>query len=154
MDAKPKTAVTMKMSGSCPTHARADISVRDVETVVDEPIERGGSNLGLTPTETLIAALVGCTNVITNKIAHGKGLHIDRMDVDVRADFDRRGVLLQEEVDVPFPRIELDISIVSDDDPAAFDAVRADLAKFCAVSKVIRQSGTEIVEKWTIAKPS
>lgn len=153
MDAKVKTTVTMKVSGSCPTHARSDISVRDVETVVDEPIERGGSNLGLTPTETLVAALIGCTNVIANKIAHGKGLHIERMDVDAHADLDRRGVLLQEDIAVPFPKIALDIHIVSNDDPDAFKAVQADLEKFCAISKVIRQSGTQIVENWTITKP-
>ena len=43
---KAKTMVQMTMPGTCPTHARTDITVRDVETVVDEPKDRGGTNLG------------------------------------------------------------------------------------------------------------
>ena len=32
-EAKAKTEVTMKMSATCPHHSRADVSVRDVESV-------------------------------------------------------------------------------------------------------------------------
>ena len=78
-EAKVKTEVTMKISATCPHHSRADVSVRDVETVIDEPTERGGTNLGLTPTETMVAALIGCTNVITNKIVDSYDMKIDAM---------------------------------------------------------------------------
>ena len=49
---KAKTMVQMKMSGTCPTHARTDITVRDVETVVDEL-----DLITLTMTGTAIASL-------------------------------------------------------------------------------------------------
>ena len=58
-EGKAKTEVTMKVSASCPHHARADVSVGGVESVIDEPTERGGTNLGMTPTETMVAALIG-----------------------------------------------------------------------------------------------
>ena len=106
-EAKAKTEITMKMSATCPHHARSDISVRDVESVIDEPTERGGTNLGMTPTETMVAALIGCTNVITQRISEGYDIHIDGMDIDVEAQFDRRGVMLQEEIAVPFPSMTL-----------------------------------------------
>ena len=38
---KPKTVVTMKMAGACTTHARTDVTVRDITVVIDEPAERG-----------------------------------------------------------------------------------------------------------------
>lgn len=152
-EAKPKTIAAMKMSASCPTHARSDVAVRDVETVIDEPAERGGTNLGLTPTETLIASLLGCTNVIANRIAEREGLHIERMEVRAEAQFDRRGVMLQEELDTPFPEITLDITVVTDADEAAFDPVKRDLPKYCPVSRVIRGSGARITENWTIERP-
>lgn len=151
-EAKVKTEVTMKMSATCPHHSRADVSVRDVESVIDEPTERGGTNLGMTPTETMVAALIGCTNVITNKIAHGYEMQIDGMDIDVEAQFDRRGVTLLEEVQVPFPTMTLNINVKSPNDPADFDKVKDDLQKFCPIAKVIRESGTEIIENWTISK--
>jgi putative redox protein len=151
-DVKQKTTVTMKMSATCPHHARSDISVRDLESVIDEPTERGGTNLGFTPTETMVAALIGCTNVITQRISEGYDLHIDAMEIDVEADFDRRGVMLQEDVKVPFPHMTLNIDIKSPNDPADFEKVKADLQKFCPIAKVIRESGTVIDENWTISK--
>ncbi len=151
-DVKQKTTMTMKMSATCPHHARSDISVRDLESVIDEPTERGGTNLGFTPTETMVAALIGCTNVITQRISEGYDLHIDAMDIDVEAEFDRRGVMLQEDVKVPFPHMTLNIDIKSPNDASDFDKVKADLQKFCPIAKVIRESGTVIDENWTISK--
>lgn len=151
-EAKAKTEVTMKMSATCPHHSRADVSVRDVESVIDEPTERGGTNLGMTPTETMVAALIGCTNVITNKIAHGYDMQIDGMDIDVEAQFDRRGVSLLDDVQVPFPSMVLNINVKSPNDVADFDKVKTDLQKFCPIAKVIRESGTVITENWNISK--
>ena len=151
-EAKAKTEVTMKMTASCPHHSRADLSVRDVESVIDEPTERGGTNLGMTPTETMVAALIGCTNVITNKIVHGYDMKIDGMDIDVEAQFDRRGVSLLEDIQVPFPSMILNINIKSPNDPDDFDKVKVDLQKFCPIAKVIRESGTVITENWNISK--
>lgn len=151
--ATPKTEVTMKMSASCPHHARSDVTVRDLESVIDEPTERGGTNLGLTPTETLIASLIGCTNVITQRISEGYGLHVDAMNIDAEAKFDRRGVMLQEEVEVPFPEITLNISVTSSNPASDFDKVRADLGKFCPIAKVIRGSGTIVNENWEFSTP-
>ncbi len=150
-EAKMKTEVTMKISATCPHHSRAEVSVRDVETVVDEPTERGGTNLGLTPTETMVAALIGCTNVITNKIVDSYDMKIDAMDVDVEAQFDRRGVTLQDDVQVPFPSMTLNINIKSPNSTDEFEKVKADLQKFCPVAKVIRESGTTITENWNIS---
>ena len=149
-EAKVKTEVTMTMSATCPSHSRADVSVRDVESVIDEPTERGGTNLGMTPTETMVAALIGCTNVITNKIVESYNMKIEAMDIEVDAQFDRRGVTLQDEVQVPFPSMTLNINIKSPNDPSEFDKVKADLQKFCPIAKVIRESGTEIAENWNI----
>lgn len=151
---KAKSVVKLKIEASCPTHSRTDVLVRDIDFTIDEPKERGGTNFGPSPTETMIAALTGCTNVITNKIAQARGLKIARIDIDAEASFDRRGVMLAEEVEVPFPDILLRINVTTDADPAAFDAVKRDLEKFCPVSKVIRKSGTKITEEWSFTKPS
>ena len=78
------------------------VSIRDVVVQIDEPVERGGTNLGPAPTETAIAALIGCTNTIGHKCANSLGLDIGNLIIDAVCDFDRRGVTLQEEIDVPF----------------------------------------------------
>ena len=48
--------VHMKLDGSSKSHSRTDIITRDVESVIDEPIARGGTNLGMSPTETLVSS--------------------------------------------------------------------------------------------------
>lgn len=150
---KPKTVVTMRLQGRCPSHSRTDVSVRDVSTTIDEPAERGGTNLGPTPTETLMASLVACTNVITHKVAQRNGVAIRALDVRLEAQFDRRGVQLIEEIDVPFPTVTLHIDLMTDADSAAVEKVKRELAMFCPVSKVLRGCGTEVKEVWTVRAP-
>jgi uncharacterized OsmC-like protein len=62
--------------------------MRDVQLTIDEPQARGGTNLGPTPTETALAALVGCTNVIGHKCADSLGVDIGHLDISVSCDFD------------------------------------------------------------------
>lgn len=150
---RPKTVITHRMHGACTTEARTDLSVRGHDIVIDERTESGGTNQGISPVETLLTALIGCTNRITHKLAAAHGVDIVEMSVDLESHFDRRGTQLQEEVQVPFPAITLKIDIATDSDAAAVEKVKTDLQKFCAVSKVLREAGTEISELWTVRRP-
>jgi len=150
---KPKTVVTVKLVAEAATHSRTEVKVRDVSSVIDEPLERGGTNQGLSPTETLMASLLGCTNTIAHKCAHKHGVDLRKMGMRLETQFDRRGVTLQDEVDVPFPKMTLFIDVVTDAPDAAMEAVKADLHRFCPVSKVIRACGTELEEVWTVTRP-
>lgn len=146
---KPKTTVKMAMTATGETHARSTVSVRDVSSIIDEPPERGGTNLGLTPTETLMSSLIGCTNVITKRIAHGMGVEMGEMKVSLSANFNRLGAMLQEEIEVPFSDIVMDIEVTTDATPEQLEAIKTDLAKYCPVAKVMRGSGIKITENWT-----
>lgn len=144
----PKTVVMMRLNGSCVSHSRTDVSVRDLRMR-----SVCGTNQGLTPTETLMASLVGCTNVITHKVAERNGVHIHSMQVRLEAQFDRRGVQLMEEVDLPFPAVTLHIDLVTDADAALVEKVKRELGMFCPVSKLFRGCGTEVKELWTVRAP-
>ncbi len=148
-----KSIVTQKLEALCPSHTRTDILVRDTETTIDEPVEQGGTNLGPSPTETLLAALAGCTNVIANRVAHMHGVSFHKFHVNVVSKLDRRGVTLQEEIDIPFVDIEVLIEVTTEASEADLEKVKADLPRFCAVAKVFRQSGTNVTDSWTIKRP-
>jgi len=143
-----KTIVQLNAKAVCPSHSRADVAVRDLTFSIDEPLERGGSNSGPTPTDTALAALIGCTNVIGHKCAKHLGVDIGHMTISATCAFDRRGVTLSEEIDVPFQRIDLDIAV--DGGASADDLARlqAEVQKYCPLSKLFRAAGTEIVENW------
>lgn len=146
---RPKTTVKMNVTAVGETHSHSTISVRDVTGIIDEPLERNGTNQGLTPTETLMASLIGCTNVISKKIAHKMGFEMGEMTIALTANFDRRGTMLMEEVERPFSDIVMDIGVATDATPAQMAAMQSDLSKFCPIAKVIRGSGVTVTENWT-----
>ncbi|MCK5443975.1 MAG: OsmC family protein [Rhodospirillaceae bacterium] len=153
MAIKMKTVIKMNMHAECVSHARTDVAIRDLTVVVDEPLERGGTNLGAAPTEMLIAALAACTNVIGQKCAGKNGVEVTSLDINVETEFDRRGVTLAEEVEVPFPKITLNIDLVTPSSNEAVEGMKSDLRKFCPLAKVIRHSGTQLDEVWTVSQP-
>ena len=142
--------IKMKVEGSVKSHARTDILARDVESVIDEPNVRGGTNLGLTPTETLMASLIGCTNVISNRIAERLKVKINKMDINVEATFNKDGVSLSKEVEVPFPEINLNIKIDTNASKEQLETIKKELKMYCPISKVITNSGSKINDIWEI----
>jgi uncharacterized OsmC-like protein len=151
MAIKLKTTVRMAAQAQCLSHSRADVSVRDLAFAIDEPVERGGTNLGPTPTETALAALAGCTNVIGHKCAQRLGVDLGALEVKVTCDFDRRGVTLAEEIDTPFVSISQVVTCAGGVSQAEIEAVAAEVEKYCPLAKLFAGSGTRLTTTWTIA---
>ena len=147
---REKTTVKQRISAHCPSHSRSDVKVRDQAFIIDEPEERGGTNKGPTPTETALGALVACTNVIGNKVAHKLGIDVAGMDVSIVCDFDRRGVTLVEEIDVPFEAIKLRVEVQTSASQSEVDKLAREVAKYCPLAKLFRQAGTRLDEEWII----
>ncbi|MEP2532194.1 OsmC family protein [Shimia sp.] len=148
MAIRQKTVIKLKVSGHSPSHARTDVSVRDLNVIIDEPIERGGTNLGASPTEFAYTSLMGCTTSIGNKCAHALGVEIGELDYAMEVEFDRRGVLLQAEVDVPFPAIRLEVTAHGSATQEELDKVATETAKYCAISKLFEAAGTKVEVNW------
>lgn len=148
MAVKMKTVVTYRATATCPTHARTEIPVRDLNVVIDEPVERGGTNLGPTPTETAMTALIACTNVIGHKNAKRLGIDLGTVTIDANCKFDRRGVLMEEEIDVPFPAITLTVNCATASSQEDLDLVGRETAKYCAIAKLFEAAGTDLTVNW------
>lgn len=148
MAVKMKTVVTYRAKAECPTHARTEIPVRDLNVVIDEPVERGGTNLGPTPTETAMTALIACTNVIGHKNAKKLGVDLGEISIDANCKFDRRGVLMEEEIDVPFPKITLTVNCDTPASQEDLTKVGVETAKYCAIAKLFEAAGTDLTVNW------
>lgn len=151
MAIRQKSRVTLKVSGHAPSHARTDVSVRDLSVVIDEPIERGGTNLGPSPTEYAYISLMGCTTSISNKCAKSLGIDIGELEYEMEVDFDRRGVLLMEEVDLPFPEIRMTVKVHGAASDEEIAKVAEETAKYCAISKLFEAAGTKLEVRWSKA---
>ena len=154
MEVKTKTEVIYRLKGTAESHSLTLLKTRDLIDISDEPEERGGTNEGFAPTEFILGGLAACTNVISNKIARKNGFSIEAMEIEVAAKFNRLGVILQEEVDLVFPEITLKIEVTTSATEEQQQILKSDLPKYCAVSKVIRQSGTNIIDQWQFKKPA
>ena len=143
----------MTVTGQSRSPARTEIDVRGMTLTIDEPPERGGANAGATPPETLLGALVGCTSRISHKIAAAHGFEIRDMSIAVEAAFDRRGVNLEKEVDIPFLNIEITIDLTTNASEGAIELLKTELRKFCPVSKMLRRAGTTITALPIVGEP-
>lgn len=152
MAIRQKTTVKLKASATCPSHSLSKIHIRDLQFAIDEPTERGGTNTGPTPTDTALAALIGCTNVIAHKCAKSLDMDIGHLTIDAVTDFDRRGVTLSEEIDIPFEKITLTVSADGKASTEELTRLSVEVAKFCPLSKLFRQAGTQIEEIWQPAE--
>ena len=150
---KTKTFVRAKVSGVAESHSLTLIKARDLVDVSDEPPERGGTNEGLAPTELFLASLVACSNVISHKIAKKNSIQLNSLEISLDAGFNRLGVTLQEEVDLPFPDIKLRIEISTDATAEQLEILKRDLPRYCPVSKMIEQAGTKIDTEWVVNRP-
>lgn len=148
---KNLTAI-MKAEATCPSHARTDVVIGHHELTMDEPIPRGGSDLAMSPVQTYVASLLGCTNVITNKCAHQLGVTISSMNIAARIEFDRRGVTLTEPVAVPILSIAMDIDVTTNATDQQWEQVTDYLHKFCPVAVAMRAAGTVITENWNLIR--
>ena len=151
MAIREKTSVIIKVKGEGASHSRIDVSVRDLVTTIDEPAARGGTNLGPAPTETAVAALAGCTNTIGNKCAKALDIDAGLINVEIECDFDRRGVLLKEEIDVPFTAIRQSVTCSGSASAAELERLGEEVAKFCPLSKLFEGAGAKVETTWSKA---
>ena len=76
------------------------------------------------------------------------GFKINSLDIKSKTLFNKDGASLVQEVNIPFPEITMDIEISTDASENDLVEVKKQLAMYCPIAKVIRNSGTKINENW------
>ncbi len=153
MTIKMKKYVRQVVTGEAESHTVTVLKAGDLLDVSDEPVERGGTNEGLSPTQFFEASLVACTNVISHKVANKNNINLMSYKIKVDAGFNRLGVMLAEEVDVPFQDMILTIDVETDASDEEMELLAKELAMYCPISKMIVAAGTKIETVWNITRP-
>jgi len=149
MAIRMKKLIEVKLDAHCPTMSLTQVRTRGHSFVVDEPAFRHGTDVGPTPLETMLGALMSCTHVIARRIAHERGLALEFKAFRCVGLLDHRGIDKEAEVPVPFPKITLEIEAKTDMQPETFEEFREELEARCPMSVILRQAGTEIVQDWS-----
>jgi uncharacterized OsmC-like protein len=148
-----KPYVRQVVTGEAESHSITVLKTRDLMDISDEPVERGGTNEGMSPTEFFEGSLVACTNVISHKVAKKNGINLMSYKISLDAGFNRHGVMLKEEVDLPFEDMILTIEATTDASDAEMETLAKELAMFCPISKMIIAAGTKLETVWIIKRP-
>ena len=148
-----KPYVRQVVTGTAESHSLTLLRTRDLIDVSDEPEERGGTNEGMAPTEFFEASLVACTNVISHKIAKKNGVDLMSFHITLDAGFHRYGVMLKEEIDLPFEDMILTIDVTTDASDEEMQQLGKELAMYCPISKMIVAAGTKLETVWNISRP-
>ena len=85
------------------TPRRAEIRMRTHTVVIEDAVERGGTDQGPNPPETFLGSMAGCLNIQMNCLAKERGITMKNINLSIDADFDRRGVTWGEDVPLLFP---------------------------------------------------
>ena len=142
--------IPVRADADCPTHARSEVACGKHTLIIDEPEERGGTDLGPSPMEVLMASYASCTNVIMNVIAEERGYTITDVSVKVVGHLDRRAITGEEKVSTPFPDVRLSVVCKTDASEEGMESLKEELAWRCPASATLRGSGSHIKEKWDI----
>lgn len=133
------------------TPRRAKIRIRSHTVLIDDAIERGGTDRGPNPPETFLASMAGCLNIQMNRLAKERGIMLKNIRLSIDADFDRRGVTWGEDVALPFPLVRIAVTGKSDASKNKLAALRRDMLRHCPVSRVLLEGGTRFRQTWEIA---
>jgi uncharacterized OsmC-like protein len=150
LNVKEHTLIKVALEGYAPTASLTEVRVRGHSFVIDEPPYRHGTDVGPTPLETLLGALIGCTNVIARRIAMEMKIDLKIDKIDVMGHLDHRGIDRVAHVPVPFPIIELKVKATTSGTEEDMLRLREDLNARCPMSVILKQAGSEIVESWEI----
>jgi uncharacterized OsmC-like protein len=114
--------------------------IRGFSTVMDEPLELGGTDTGPNPVEMLLAALGGCQEIVYRAYAAVMGLKIDRIEVHAKGYLDLKGLLNLAEVPSGLSRVSFTTRIISDEPEEKIRQLAELVEKHCPVMDTLMRS--------------
>ena len=117
----------------------------------DEPASRGGTGSALSPLETVVGALCGCTSVTFERAAREAGLAYTGIDYVAAYTLDRRGLLGEAPVRPHYQTVQVEIVIETDATAEQLARVIAVTEQRCPVRNLLVDAGVALVMKWSSA---
>lgn len=116
--------------------------------VTDEPATAGGADLGPTPFEITLAALVGCEGVMIHGVASVMGFEYEGVEFEAAGQFDLRGPRGVPGVRPFFEWVELTITLFTSEPPERVEQLAKNVEHRCPVMNLMRDAGTEVRVTW------
>ncbi len=116
--------------------------IRGFTTIIDEPLELGGTDSGPNPVELLLAALGGCQEIVYRAYASVMGLQIEQIEVHAKGYLDLRGMLAMADVPAGFSQISFTTKIISNEPEEKLQQLAEIVEKHCPVMDSLMRAVT------------
>ena len=133
---------------------RTVTQVRGYDPVIaDEPDTLGGTNTGSSPLELALVSLVSCDGVIINGVAEAMNFDYARVELEASGQIDVRGAKGVSGVRPYFEKVNLGITLSTDEPDARFEQLQANVEFRCPIINLFRGAGVELNVTWRRAGP-
>lgn len=150
IDPSKRVLVKPNLTASNAAELKTVVRVRHMDVMVDEPIEKGGSDLAPTPLETVLAALVGCEAVVLHAVAKAIGFKNDGVEFECEGDANLRGARGVKGVRPYFETVRLNINVSTDEPEKRLDLLRRNVEQRCPVMNLFQDAGVSMQVDWQV----
>ena len=105
--------ITFKASAHLQEGVKVLAKSRNFEFTIDEPKNLGGTDTGMNPVETVLAALGACQAIVARVYAKKFNIQFDNLWVDVEGDLDTDGFMNISDVRRGYSEIRYNIHIAT-----------------------------------------
>jgi len=138
-DDPAKAKMVFKTSSSLDGRFRSEVTIREHSLTIDEPTSIGGTDLGPSPVEVILAALGSCQEITYRAFAAAMGIELDNVAVELEGDIDFRGFFaVDETVRAGFGNIRAIVKIESRASAADLERLREAVNSHCPVLDILR----------------
>lgn len=129
------TIKTVEVQGSVGENFAIEVTCDDHKVIIDQPKNAGGSDLGPTPLQLVLASLAGCFGTIGKFVAHQQKIELRGMKISIQADYDPAGLLGRNaDVRPGFQAIRLQADIDADLTQEQKEAFLKDVERRCPLA--------------------
>ena len=141
-----------KFEANCPNDARVDVVSGNEKLVMDHPAPRG-TGLGMSPIQAYLSSFMGCTSSTIHKLAKKAGTEVIELNLAMEVEMDRRGLMMEEIVALPFVSATTTINITTPASDDQLDEMKSGLSEWCPIAVTFKAAGTNVKEVWNVSQP-
>lgn len=128
---------------------KVSTSSRGFTIIQDEPKSLGGTDLGMSPVETLLCALGACQAIVASAFAKFKGIKLDGFHVEIEGDIDLDGFRGKPGIRPGFQEIRYKMHFKTTDSRAKIEEFAKFIEMTCPVGDSI-ENGVKLVSSGVV----
>ena len=121
--------------------------------IFDEPVSQGGTGLGPTPLQGVLAALCACESVTFNRVANEMGFIYTKLDFQAAFTIDIRGRSGVRGVIPHYQTVKVEVRVHTNEEMEQLQNIADETEARCPVYNLIKDANVRIKMAWLRVSP-